>query len=227
MAYVIAMRGNPVMSSTAAPTLLVQQMLIDAVKHELKEGGLKVQELKVSFVPCKPAIKVAAGVSVLNPRIELRGIRLLTKKKYCGNHPGPCDLGAGVGDAGKLKNGTYLEGPDWMAWHDRVNAWLDRLGDMGDITTNGNDLPCKMWVRRSGATRRRYDYLEWHTSMGRFSRPIRAWVPGDGTDRISQAQWVPLPEGVPQSMGYDVNGVARIGNKAALQKLLDQVDPLT
>jgi hypothetical protein len=55
-------------------------------------------------------------------RLKLYNVRLRSKKAYCGNHPGACQIG------GKDRKHNYLEGADWVEFNDLLNDVLDKLG---------------------------------------------------------------------------------------------------
>lgn len=111
---------------------------------------------------------------------ELRDVRLLTPKPYCGNHAGPCVL------ARKLRTGRWLEGADWIKVHALVNGVLDDYSVACDVYTAGADvftapgIPKKRLIVRSvrlGA-RRRYDYKNDRPTARAFGRPHYVWNPG-------------------------------------------------
>src|SRR5690348_11075987 len=89
-------------------------------------------------------------------RILLRKVRLMKAKPYCGQHPGPCQIGP-FGERPR-RNMRFLEWDDWVAFHSVVNDALDgprrkrgRSPIRADIWTNPPeklDKGKRMWVRR-------------------------------------------------------------------------------
>lgn len=74
--------------------------------------------------------------------IRLIGVRLRSRKEYCGNHPGACNL-----PDRKHRITPYLEGADWVEFNDLLNQALDDL-----------EMSCRIWsiacVIRIGRRRR-------------------------------------------------------------------------
>lgn len=62
------------------------------------------------------------------PRICIKNIRLRKIKPYCGNHPSVCEF-----PDRKLKKAKFLEGLDWIAFNDFLNAFCDVLSLDVDI----------------------------------------------------------------------------------------------
>lgn len=75
---------------------------------------------------------------------DINGIRLVSSKEYCGNHPAACE----IGNPGHRKH-NYLEGADWVEFNDRVNNALDRHHLWANVTT----IVCEL---RRGRLRRVY-----------------------------------------------------------------------
>lgn len=86
--------------------------------------------------------------------ISLHGIRLKRSKGYCGNHPGACAL---TGDSNPHNRRNFLEGADWVAFHDMVNDLLDVAGVSANVHTQGR----KFWIRRGWLRRRCF----WGTNL--------------------------------------------------------------
>lgn len=121
----------------------------------------------------------AAGFDCLTV-IELRGVRLKESRPYCGNHAGPCD--ANNPHARKNKDGSKpkskcLEGLDWISVHNIVNDWLDSIPDsVSEVFTSGAECDGgKIYVRREGKRRMRWDYIQIHRNIG---VPLRPWLSG-------------------------------------------------
>lgn len=67
------------------------------------------------------------AVEQIGPRrIKLREIRLVEKKKYCGNHPGECLLPQSPGQRSQGQR-QYLEGLDWVDFNDHLNDVFDAM----------------------------------------------------------------------------------------------------
>jgi hypothetical protein len=81
--------------------------------------------------------------------VSLHKIRLKNAKGYCGNHPGACAL---TGDANPHNRRCFLEGADWVAFHDMVNDLLDAAGVSANVHTMGR----RFWIRRGWLRRRRF-----------------------------------------------------------------------
>lgn len=66
-------------------------------------------------------------IAIIGPRrIKIREIRLVEKKKYCGNHPNECLVD--IGPRGRAQGRRdFLEGTDWVDFNDRLNDVLDAL----------------------------------------------------------------------------------------------------
>lgn len=86
--------------------------------------------------------------------ISLHRIRLKRAKGYCGNHPGACAL---TGDANPHNRRCFLEGADWVAFHDMVNDLLDFARVSANVHTQGR----RFWIRRGWLRRRCY----WGTNL--------------------------------------------------------------
>lgn len=152
---------------------------------------------------------------------SVEGIRLLKPKPYCGNHPGPCDVGAGIVNPLKKKRAMYLEWVDWVTVHRHINDLLDKVAaampdTFADVFTLPQEVDGRLWIRRKGVRRHRYDYLE---HRGVFGRPQRAWIRGDGEDVISSLQYAPLGKHDLVSIGYDAPGPLREGTNNLLREL--------
>ena len=113
--------------------------------------------------------------------VELRGVRLVKAKPYCGNHAGPCIVRF---REVRKRSMRYLEGADWIRFHGEINAMLDALKVSADVYTIGADvyqvdgLPKGKMIVRSVAhgARKRYDYRDIAKAGDRF--PHYAWNPG-------------------------------------------------
>ncbi len=109
-------------------------------------------------------------------------VRLREAKPYCGNHAGPCQVGAG-----KHKRARTLEGLDWVAWNDMLNDALDEIEHAGDAGSP------RVRIRRDGRRRVEYSgsghgdwdkdgpYEDWR---GKLAPPSRATAGTPG-----QADW--------------------------------------
>jgi len=66
--------------------------------------------------------------SMIRHRLVLKiwSVRLKEAKPYCGNHAYPCAI-ANPGRSGRERNGSCLEGADWVAWNDMLNDLLDNF----------------------------------------------------------------------------------------------------
>lgn len=104
--------------------------------------------------------------------IKVECVRLAQAKPYCGQHPGVCEFPNRPRPRMK-----YLEWDDWVEFNTLVNAGLDALEVAGDMWSNPReaiDKGAKMWLRRAGKTRQRYDYET--TYM--HGRPFQTWNHG-------------------------------------------------
>lgn len=118
--------------------------------------------------------------SVLPRRVELRGVRLLQAKPYCGNHAGPCVLGR------PLRSYRYLEGEDWIAFNEIVNDVLDKLKvaalvwstrvDLLDHIDMPRGMKRKLIIRHPMLGRRLH--WDWEDKGDLHGRPHYAWNPG-------------------------------------------------
>ncbi len=138
---------------------------------------------------------VGSVETVKRPRkgIEVRlfTIRLKTAKGYCGNHPGPCRL-----TGRKHREGSWLEGADWVSFNLLVNDMLDRL----DMEADVRSTTC--WVRKGGNRRTSYGIV-----VGVFGHVD--WEPdGDETEyldcRLMEAPDTKYPAGTPGIFGWQV-----------------------
>ena len=116
-----------------------------------------------------PTTTFKRGGDVL-PAIRVKPVRLINKKPYCGNHPGPCEL-----DGKKKPKATFLEWNDWVAFHSLVNKALNRFRANANVWSTPMDVRGKMWIRKGTQARQRYDYSEELSSYGRV---IRVWNQG-------------------------------------------------
>jgi hypothetical protein len=163
MAYVIH-----VGSRTEAPDRLSLVGKLNLKGFSVGEVSLASNKRKPSWCPKDHEFFV----------IELRGIRLMASRPYCGNHPGPCDAAnphARFNKDGSKPKSKALEAADWIKVHTAVNDWLDTMSGPSLAYTEGADCDGnKMYVRRVGQRRVRWDYVEIHHSI----RPIRLWLSG-------------------------------------------------
>jgi hypothetical protein len=85
--------------------------------------------------------------------IQVRTVRLTKGKPYCGNHPGPCQ-----GAQRKLRNMKYLEGEDWIAFHNIVNDVLDEMQVSADVWAKADTDTSsgRIWMRKKDLGRRWY-----------------------------------------------------------------------
>jgi hypothetical protein len=131
------------------------------------------------------------GSRKLGHIIELRRVRLLTPKPYCGNHPGECAVG------GPKKTMSYLEWDDWVRFHAVVNDVLDSLGADADVWSTPQDVKGQMWIRKGTSRRVRYD---WEESFNRFGLPLRVWNQGTPDQFAGYRPTNPMND--PHSSGY-------------------------
>lgn len=136
-----------------------------------KEGRFKAN-LTPSFVWVK---------GIQYPTIEIKPVRLVKAKSYCGNHPGECP----VSDKPKPK-ATYLEWDDWVKFHNLVNRCLNRFHADADVWSNPADVRGKMWIRKGKQARVKWDWHEKY-SPGRSS-PLRIWNQGTPDQFIKEAK---------------------------------------
>lgn len=115
--------------------------------------------------------------------LYIKPVRLRTKKPYCGNHPGECQVNPFTGPT-KKPNATYLEWDDWVAFHKLVNATLNRLHTHADVWSTPADVRGKMWIRKGTLPRVRWDWTE---DMDRYGRAVRTWNQGT-PDQFKQAK---------------------------------------
>lgn len=71
--------------------------------------------------------------------LNILGVRLRTKKDYCGQHAGPC-LARNAWKKHKITR--YLEGADWVAFNDMLNDLCDKL-----------KIEAKIWSERESIGR--------------------------------------------------------------------------
>lgn len=123
-------------------------------------------------------------------QMKLSKVRLKNPKAYCGNHAKACE---GLGETHTRR--TFLEGADWIDFHDRLNDLLDNIGASASVSNTAI-------ITRKG-TRRRVRY-EANSFRGTRGAPNFEWVwDKDGPDdhfqdcthAISQPAW--FPEGTP------------------------------
>lgn len=153
-----------------------REQIIHALKLKLHEDG----RFRADFSETLGLQRRAA--------IRVDRVRLTQKKAYCGQHAGPCDLGA-PGNARK-KYSHYLEWWDWIEWNNLVNDVLDDLGVDADVWSlpHGMDIDQgkRFYVRRGRMRRYRYDYE--HKVLHHF-RPQGEYVANHG----SPDQFEPMP----------------------------------
>jgi len=112
------------------------------------------------------------------PTIEIKPVRLVKAKPYCGNHPGSCP----VSDKPKPKS-RHLEWDDWVKFHNLVNRVLNRFHADADVWSNPQDVRGKMWIRKGKKARVKWDWTETYlpNPFGfpqELVRPIRVWNTG-------------------------------------------------
>lgn len=109
--------------------------------------------------------------------LTIRKVRLTEAKEYCGQHPGPCQINP-FGFERKRMRTKYLEGQDWIDFHNIVNDVLDKLKVKADVWTLPLDVRGKMWVRRADLGRRhRWDYTDDGTRQ-QFGQQHNVWNKG-------------------------------------------------
>jgi len=100
--------------------------------------------------------------------IEVRSVRLVTPKPYCGQHPGPCEL-----NGRKKRTTRFLEWDDWVAFHNVVNDVLDKLHVSADVFTRPMETVGTMYMRKADWGRRtEYDY---ELGVNNYGRTIQKW----------------------------------------------------
>jgi len=123
-------------------------------------------------------------------QLKLATVRLKASKAYCGNHAKACE---GVG--GKHVKRVFLEGADWIEFHDAVNDILDNRGVAANVFNSA--------VITRKDTRRRVRY-EANSFRGTRGAPNFEWVwdkdaPADHfqdcTRAVSRPSW--FPHGTP------------------------------
>jgi hypothetical protein len=141
------------------PSVFAFQQIHQELFRAIKDDG--------RFSVGSKTICVEAGYQT----IKLNRIRLITKKSYCGNHPGPCD----AINRGRKMNATYLEWDDWVAFHSIVNGALDSLQVEADVWTLPLDVSGKFFIRRGMKARVKFDYDTEYNTVG---RSVRVWNTG-------------------------------------------------
>jgi hypothetical protein len=114
---------------------LISDTDIDKLLFVLRRNTSDRFKYDVEVVSSKRGTKYTA-------RIEIRNVRLVDSKLYCGNHPNECEIGGQ-----KPRKGNFLEGTDWVDWNDRLNDALDEL----NAEANVRSAAC---IMRKGAKRR-------------------------------------------------------------------------
>jgi hypothetical protein len=117
------------------------------------------------FVP-----KMAKRYASYNPIIEIKGVRLKTRKEYCGSHPGACELAFR-----EHRNTAYLEGADWVEFNDMLNNHMDK-----------HNISCVIWSapterQRSQATERMRIRIGMHRRIRYDMRPNESPFRGNST----------------------------------------------
>ena len=67
--------------------------------------------------------------------IEIRTIRLIQSKDYCGNHPLPCPVRPFQAHKPHIHS-KCLEGADWVAFNDMLNDILDKLKVSANVASS-------------------------------------------------------------------------------------------
>jgi hypothetical protein len=115
----------------------------------------------------------------------LSSVRLVTKKAYCGNHPGECQLTPFT--AGKKKPvAAFLEWNDWVELHGLVNDLLDKHNADADVWTRPQDAKGHFWMRKGLKRRYRYEYDV--ARINGFGVEIREWNTGTPDQFVPDAQ---------------------------------------
>lgn len=156
--------------------------------EELREAGFVVKEhtitdgcvkrLAPTLVPGKTGFAQVGEKHEETVTLLLNQVRLLKPKPYCGNHAGPCPAGGP-----KPRKGPWLETDDWIKVHETVNNWLDQRPCLSEAWTEsyGHVLEGpRLWVRRGGVRRRRWDYVELVRPMARLDD--RMFISGQRDD---------------------------------------------
>jgi hypothetical protein len=118
------------------------------------------------------ASRFKARLEVNAGDIEVTAVRLKRAKPYCGQHPGPCQLG------GPRRSGTWLEWDDWVEFNGLVNDVLDKHSVSAlvfSLPQEALDKGKQMVVRRGLKRRHKYD---WHEGVWRGRSGIRIWNHG-------------------------------------------------
>jgi hypothetical protein len=113
-------------------------------------------------------------ITITRTAIEIRMVRLLVAKPYCGQHAGPCQINPFTGERPRRKS-RCLEANDWIEFHNLVNDVLDRLKVSADVWSKGADSRGRMFMRRVDlGRRRRWDYED-DGSRLRFGMTHNVW----------------------------------------------------
>lgn len=130
------------------------------------ETAAQAEQVKASLATAVAAdgrFKVEIDRGKSDREVALRKVRLAAKKPYCGQHPGECEVNPFRG-VEKKKNGTWLEWDDWVAFHGLVNDVLDALAFPADVWSTPQETSGKMWIRRFGKRRVRYEWEDDYAS---------------------------------------------------------------
>ncbi|OHD23792.1 MAG: hypothetical protein A2Y38_17025 [Spirochaetes bacterium GWB1_59_5] len=155
MAYVISFKKDKV------------RLYLPAVAEALAAFVAKDGRFTCNFIPTGTDCEYNLG-----DYIKVECVRLAQAKPYCGQHPGVCE-----NPSRPKPRMRYLKWDDWVSFNNLVNAGLDAQQVGGDMWSNPReqmDKGAKMWLRRAGKTRQRYDY----ETTYRYGRPFQTWNHG-------------------------------------------------
>jgi hypothetical protein len=139
----------------------------DNILSILSERLIKDGRFRATLTP--GAICVGSKMS---PTIFVKPVRLVKKKRYCGNHPNFCE------NPNRPKPlSTFLEWSDWVAFHRVVNTILNKYRINADVWSNPPEVKGKMMIRKGTKARKRYDWTEDYSS----GRRVQTWNAGDET----------------------------------------------
>lgn len=132
-----------------------------------------------------------------NECIEIRNVRLIKAKPYCGNHPNACVVTFREKRHNKSK---FLEGADWVEFNDFVNDQLDALNASADVFSSPQEVRGLLWIRRGTKRRLRY---ESKPIFGGFGVLGHVWLNGRVGEelfedwRLKESPRSEFPDGTP------------------------------
>jgi len=146
--------------------------LMATLQRETEAAGFKVGDY--DYVGSTNGRGPRDGSRLPGYVVDLRKIRLMKAKPYCGNHPGECVAVGRRTKAGAKPASNCLEWEDWVRFHEVVNNVLDRYHVSADVTTAGADVDQGrlLFCRRGLKRRLRYDWTETSRSTFNAARPV-------------------------------------------------------